>query len=222
MAGDDHVPGRWEHLGRWEPLSPGAVGKLFLGCGTPWWIAGGWALELGLGRRIRNHDDIDVLLLRRDQGVAHSVLRGWELWAADPPGQLRIWPEREVLPPYVHDIWCRESATAPWRLQLMLDEASGDRWVSRRDPRVRRPVDAIGSTSPAGLPVLAPEIQLFYKGTTSAPRLRPKDEVDFAATLPHLTAGQRRWLTWAIGVIAPSHHWLRPLEDLSAGDPRPE
>jgi hypothetical protein len=211
VAGDDHG------LGPWEPLSPERVGALFERCDAPWWIAGGWALELGLGRRIRDHDDIDLLLLRRDQGRAHEVLRGWELWAADPPGQLRPWPEGEPLPRHVHDIWCRESATAPWRLQLMLDEASGDRWVSRRDPRIQRPVDELGSITPAGLSVLAPEVQLFYKGTTSAPRLRPKDEVDFAATLPLLTAGQRHWLAWAMRLIAPSHHWLNRLEQPSGG-----
>lgn len=179
-------------LGRWEPLAPERVGALFAGCGAPWWIAGGWALELHLGRRIREHDDIDVLLVRQDQGVAHQVLRGWELWAADPPGHLRPWLEGERLPAHVHDIWCRESAAAPWRLQLMLDEAAGGRWVSRRDARIHRPADELGTVSRTGLPLLAPEVQLLYKGTGSG--MRPKDEADFAVILPHLTDEERGWL----------------------------
>jgi hypothetical protein len=58
----------------------------------------------------------------------------------------------------------------------MLDESAGQSWVSRRDPRLRRPLATVGRTSPDGIPYLAPEIQLFYK----AARPRAKDEADFA------------------------------------------
>jgi hypothetical protein len=47
----------------------------------------------------------------------------------------------EVLPREVHDVWCRPSAAAAWRIQLMIDESDGVDWVSRRDPRVRLPHD---------------------------------------------------------------------------------
>jgi hypothetical protein len=40
---------------------------------------GGWALDLFLDRETRRHDDLDVALLRRDQGAPHDHLRGWDL-----------------------------------------------------------------------------------------------------------------------------------------------
>ena len=190
-------------LGRWEPASPKEVGRLFGGVAAPWWIAGGWAIELAVGRRVREHADIDVLVLRRDQLVVQDALRGWEWWAADPPGTLRPWLAGEVLPAEVHDIWCRPGPARPWAVQVMLDEADGPDWVSRRDSRIRRPVETLGSVT-GQLPYLNAEVQLFYKARAR----RPKDEVDFDVAEPLLDEGQRRWLRDAIALAYGPHDWL--------------
>jgi len=109
----------------------------------------------------------------------------------------------------VHDIWCREGSSAPWRLQVMLDDADGEEWFSRRDPRVRRPVHQLGRVSRQGWPYLAPEVQLFYKAT-SADQLA-NDEIDFTAALPMLDPTQRAWLDDALSLTLPSHPWRRAL-----------
>jgi hypothetical protein len=196
-------------LGRWEPASPNEVRDLLAVVDAPWWIAGGYAIEFAVGEPFRGHGDVDVLLLRRDQLEAQRALPGWEWWAADPPGQLRPWAPGEILPPEVHDIWCRPAGETSWRFQFMLDEADGEDWVSRRDPRLRRPIAEIGRTNADGLPYLVPEIQLFYKSRG----LRPKDEEDFNAVLPVLTAAQRQWLRDAMTVAYGQHPWLDRLPD---------
>jgi hypothetical protein len=160
---------------------------------VPWWLAGGHAIELAVGRELRPHGDIDVLLLRRDQLAVQDALAGWEWWAADPPGTLRPWAPAEILPAGVHDIWCRPDQKA-WRIQVMLDESDGEDWVSRRNARLRRPIAELGRLSTDGIPYLAPDVQLFYK----ARQPRAKDEIDFAAALPTLTEAERAWLTNAI------------------------
>ncbi|MCK9932767.1 hypothetical protein MXD62_37475 [Frankia sp. Mgl5] len=43
-----------------------------------------------MGNQFREHSDIDVAVLRRDQLAVRRVLVGWEWWAADPPGTLRF------------------------------------------------------------------------------------------------------------------------------------
>ncbi|THV30005.1 nucleotidyltransferase domain-containing protein [Glycomyces paridis] len=195
-------------LGAWEPASLAAVRDWMAPVGAPWWIAGGYAIELAVGTPFRAHGDVDVLLLRTDQLAAQRALPDWEWWAADPPGTLRPWEIGETLPADVHDVWCRPGPDRPWALQFMLDESEGGQWVSRRDPRIRRPVAAIGRTGPDGLPYLAPEIQLFYK----AKGLRPKDEADFAAALPVLDSPQRRWLRESLALTHPGHVWIDRLE----------
>ncbi len=201
--------------GSWEPATPDEVAAIFRGGQARWWIAGGYAIELAAGRPVREHSDIDVLLLRRDQFAVQQALRGWEWQAADPPGSLRPWQRGEQLPAGVHDIWCRPGPGRPWRIQVMLDESSGEEWVSRRDERIRRPIASIGLVTASGIPYLAPEIQLFYKAKDP----RPRDETDFAAARPVLTQAQRQWLSDALSLAyGPAHPWhdsLRPM----GGDP---
>ena len=57
------------------------------------------------------------------------------------------------------------------------------------------------------IPYLAPEIQLLYK----AKGLRPKDEADFARTLPALDEKSRQWLAQSLALVHPGHAWLTKL-----------
>jgi Aminoglycoside-2''-adenylyltransferase len=189
--------------GPWEPARPAEAAAIFAVMPCPWWIAGGYAIELAAGRPVRAHGDIDVLVLRRDQAHVQQALAGWQWWAADPPGTLRPWQPREHLPAGICDIWCRPGPRTPWRIQVMLDESQGRHWVSRRDPRIRRPITSIGKTSSDGIPYLAPEIQLLYKAANP----RPKDETDFTAVLPCLTQAQRHWLRDALTRTHGQHPW---------------
>jgi hypothetical protein len=174
----------------------------------PWWIAGGWAIDLHVGRQTRAHEDTDVLILRKDQLALQRELSGWDLHAADPPGSLRPWRSGEVLPSAVHDIWCRRTPTSPWCLQVMIDDAQHGVWSYRRDPRIRRPVAELdGPASDAGRRVLAPEVQMLQKSE----KPRPKDEADLLVVRQHLDPDRREWLATALSVASPGHPWLGSL-----------
>lgn len=193
----------------WTPFSPDAVRDLLgSACDPPWWLAGGYALELFAGRSWRRHADVDVLVLRPHQHAIHRWLPGWEVYAADPPGRLRLWEPNDWLPRHVHDVWCRETTKGPWRIQFMIDEADGDHWVSRRDHRITRPLAQLGHTSESQIPYLAPEVQLFYK----AQETRPKDEQDFLMVAPLLGDEQRHWLRHALDSTLPQHPWIDRLD----------
>lgn len=198
-------------LGLWEPLSVDAVNRLLQSATVPWWIAGGWAIDLHLGHRSRAHADIDVLVLRPHLQDLRGCLAGWDLYAADPPGTLVPWPAETSLPLGVHDVWCRPSRQHPWQLQLMVDDLTADddtAWVYRRDERIRRPWAMLtGPASQSGRPVLTPEIQLLYKSHQP----RPKDQTDFAALSDELSDDQRRWLLDALLLTQPNHPWIHRL-----------
>ena len=204
-------------FGVWHPWSVHEVATLFSSVTVPWWIAGGWALDLFLGGQTREHEDIDVQILRRDQHAIRELLQAWDVQAAHPTTRpeewpLRAWEAGTVLSSAVHDIWCRPSKTGPWALQLMLAEADRDHWQFRRDARLVRPLATLGSRTADGIPYLAPEIQLLYK----AKEPRPKDEADFARALPLLDPERRSWLTQALSPVHPGHRWLRWLEGRSS------
>jgi hypothetical protein len=180
------------------------VTALFEGFAAPWWVSGGYALELAAGHSYREHGDVDIGVLRRDHLAVRAFLAGWDCHAADPPGTLRPWPLGEVLPPHVHDIWVREPGGSAWRFQLMLDESEGGTWIYRRDARIRRPLDELFAGTP---PRIAPEVQLLYKSRG----LRPKDERDFDVVLPLLSSTQRAWLGAALAREHGAHPWLARL-----------
>ena len=54
--------------GNWRPMRPYEVASQLSTLRTPWWVAGGWAMDLHLGAQSRPHDDIDIGVLRRDVG----------------------------------------------------------------------------------------------------------------------------------------------------------
>ena len=199
-------------FGSWQPWQPEDIARFFSSLTVPWWIAGGWALDLFLGVQTREHEDIDVLFLRRDQHEIRAQLQGWDVQEAHPELLPSSWPFQQwkqgtLLSASVHDIWCRSHENAPWALQLMVIDTDRDQWISRRTAHIRGSLSTLGSVTKDGIPYLAPEIQLFYK----AKGLRAKDEEDFAKTLPALDRKRREWLAQSLALVHPGHAWLTKL-----------
>lgn len=201
-------------LGRWQPWNPDKAATFFAALQVPWWIAGGWAIDLFLGRQTREHEDLDILILRRDQHAVRTLLGTQDVQAALPPPRDEAWPFRpwhfgETLDETIHDVWCRLDSTQPWTFQLMIADTRREQWLFRRMPTISRPVATIGDVTPEGVPYLTPEIQLLYK----ANGLRPKDETDFMQALPALSRERRIWLNHSLAQAHPHHPWLDHLKD---------
>lgn len=54
--------------------SPEQVAELFSDLPEKWWIAGGWAIDLFLGEQTREHEDVDVAILRKDEVAFRTYL----------------------------------------------------------------------------------------------------------------------------------------------------
>lgn len=196
-----------DELGVWQPYPLTELPRLLRGTRARWWVAGGWAIDLFLGRQTRLHDDLDIELSRHDQRKVWSALPGWDIQVA-ADGRLRPLQMEEWLKPGDDSLWCRPDATAPWAIQIMLCEVEGSDWVYRRDARIRRPLAEVIRLNTGGLPFVAPEIQLLFKSKG----MRAKDESDFSLALPRLDASSRRWLGGALGLVRPSHPWIARLD----------
>jgi hypothetical protein len=175
----------------WESLCPADAVELLGDLDAPWWIAGGWSLDLFLGRQLRPHKDLDVAVLRRDQRCVFDALPGWELAVAHD-GELEPW-DGSLLPADRHGLWARPRGEERWQLELVLDEADGETWRYRRDARVTRPLDSLGPSGGAQ----PPEVALLYKAR------EPGRERSWDAVVPRLGAEARAWLADAIAVAHP-------------------
>lgn len=172
-----------------------------------WAVAGGWAIDLALGRPTRAHADVDVAVFRDEQAALPTALPGWSFEVAIR-GELVSWHSGERLALPVHEVHAHPPAGAAGpRIEFLLNERDGADWVYRRDPGVRLPLARALRQGPAGLPVLAPEIVLLYK--SKAPR--PGDEHDFREARPLLDAEARTWLRAALLRAGPTHPWAAAL-----------
>jgi hypothetical protein len=88
----------YAHLWAWEPVHPQELAEFLASFARPWWICGGWALDLFLDRETRRHDDLDVALLRKDQVALFDYLRAWDLHYATPAHALEPWDGRPPRP----------------------------------------------------------------------------------------------------------------------------
>ena len=192
-------------LGEWVPLDPVEVRRVFAAYDRPWWIAGGWAIDMSLGRKTREHGDVDVELLRSDWAAVQHHLRGWELYLAH--GVLDPWLPGEPPPPDVNDVWCRPVGGTSWAFQLMFNPGTDDAWASKRNTTITRPMAQAVRRTGDGIPYLAPELQLLMK----AKGRRPKDDADFANVVGTLDDEARAWLRSALGRVHPDHDWLTEL-----------
>lgn len=188
--------------GAWQPLSFAETAALL--DPLPWWVVGGWALELANGVP-RPHHDLDVSVPRSALGALASTLSSYHLWAAQT-GSLTPLARFDELPADHEQLWLRRDAQSPWLLDLLLQPIIAEDWVYKKDARVRVPLSrAVVSTG--GVPHLAPEIALLHK----AHLCRPQDDADLAATLPVLDAAARKWLRDTVRLALPTSPWVDKL-----------
>ena len=193
----------------WQPLTVDEVASLLAGLRVPWWIAGGQAIDLFVGRQTRSHGDTDVLIRRQDQLAVQTHLWAWDLHRATYPG-LAHWEKGAFLTGRFRDIWCRPNARAPWMLQLMLLDTDGDQWVFKRDRTIRGPLSDLGSYSASGICYLRPEIQLLYKAKA---KTMEKDQADFEVVLPLMPKASCAWLLDGLTKRFPEgHDWIQSLK----------
>lgn len=192
-------------LGPWKPLELESVVEIFTRAPFRWWISGGRALDLHLGRTWRDHADTDVGVERRELRSAHALLSHWDLHVA-AAGQLRKWlGEPLIRVQHENNVWCRATADGPWLIDVTISEGSDEGWIYRRDPSVMVPWDVAVLRTTSGIPYLAPELQLLHKSREP----RPKDEIDAAEVTAHLDSGRRKVLA---RLLEPDHPWQPLLE----------
>ena len=171
-----------------------------------WWaVAGGWAIDLWVGRQTRDHHDVEVVVRRADQRAVWDALHDdWELLGLDPPGSgWTPWLRGSEMVPPSFQLKARASG---FEFDLFLESTTEDTWCFRRDGRIRRPINRMFSVR-SGIPIVAPEVQLLYMAKSE----EPKNQHDFETVRSMLDQDASRWLRDALGLVHPGHRWLDAL-----------
>lgn len=154
-----------------------------------WCLCGGWAVDAWLGHQTREHKDVDIAVFQEDLPALLSHFAGWELLAHDTvdPDSTEQWNGRSLgLPAHIH------ARTNGFDLDFQVSKREAERLLIATG--VVLDLQQAVTTSAWGLPVLAPEVLLYYK----ALERRPQDDLDSAILEPQLSEQQASWLRDAL------------------------
>jgi hypothetical protein len=199
----------WERLyGAFRPFDLDGARAFFDGFDRPWWLVGGWAVELFTGAP-REHEDIDVSILACDAPALREFVGDrWHLWT-NVSGQMRPMIDHYPdLPEPDCQIWVRRDATSPWVMDMPVTPDVEGRWQNKRMPEHVVPLEEATWMADGGVRALRPEIALLFKARGN----RAKDRRDLDRALPLLDAQQTAWLRDAVRRLDAAHPWLALLD----------
>jgi hypothetical protein len=200
-----------------------AVCRLMADYPVPWWVGGGWAIDAWLGEASREHEDVEVCVLREDQGRLHAHLAehggSWrfltpvdERWAELPVGDRWLDPPRFMLRVQATPETRPNVAGLPPAFEFLVNDVDGGEWLFPLDRAIRVPLERVAVASALGLPVVAPEILLLLKAWNRRRASVPnKDEHDFQRARPRMTPEQRGWLRKHLERLRPDDPWIPQL-----------
>ncbi|MEZ0226602.1 MAG: nucleotidyltransferase domain-containing protein [Alphaproteobacteria bacterium] len=172
---------------------------LLQGLKCPYWIAGGWAIDMFLDRQTRPHQDIEVAIARTDQ--KHLLpLPGVSGIEYVEDHEKKPWRGQPLQLP-VHEMYIQFYGGGA--VEVLLNEFDDSDWIYRRNDSIRLPREKF-----TGIPYLPPAVVLLYKSKNP----RPQDEQDFVAVAGRLGADEEKWLTESIARDYPTHPWLVKLK----------
>jgi hypothetical protein len=184
----------------WQAWHPQEVAEQLREVELPWGVAGGWALDLFLGRATRPHDDLEIAIPARRFPELRTAFAAQEFHVV---GDGRRWPLDDTTLGRTYQTWLFDPETSSYRLDVFREPHDGDTWICRRSPEIRAPYTSVFETGAAGVPYLRPEIVLLFKAKAT----RPKDIADLEVTVPALDEDRRRWLADALERVHPGHPW---------------
>jgi len=190
----------------WDSWRPEDLAKRLDGAGITWYVRGGWALDLFMGQQTHDHADLEFATLPSDIPKARKALSELEFFAARN-GQLSFLERDADVPDDIWQRWGADFKSQVWRVDMMFERGTKDRWVYKRNNAISQPRDQSMYLNDQGIPFLAPANVLLFK----AKHTRDKDVQDFDRVLPHLRPHEKAVLRRRIVSEHSVHPWLAQL-----------
>ncbi|WP_166243173.1 nucleotidyltransferase domain-containing protein [Paenibacillus turpanensis] len=178
---------------------------------APWYIAGGWSIDLFLGRKTREHKDMDLVIFRQYKEEVIEHFHGWDIqmvvFGEDRFEQVSRGMNIEK-PNY-----CLHLRKGDEFVEILFTDVAEGSVIYRRDESVRMSLDDFVHQDRAGRKFVTPEWQLLFK--SKSPRLT--DEEDFKNIIYSLSIKQLNWLKIALEHTNQNEEWKDQLSKLEEG-----
>jgi Aminoglycoside-2''-adenylyltransferase len=190
-------------LDAWRAWTPAEAAQELAAVAIPWCVVGGWAADLFVGEQTRDHEDLEIAILREHFPQVRQALNALVFHVVGDGEVRRLQDEAEPSRDK-HQNWGLDVAAEAWRVDVMLEPGDRETWVFRKDESIRAPRAFMVMRTTDGIPFLGPHGVLLYKAKSA----RTKDEADLSVCLPRMEENQRAWLATALETVHPGHPWL--------------
>ncbi|WP_455975446.1 nucleotidyltransferase domain-containing protein [Methylorubrum populi] len=191
----------------WDAWTPHELRQRLREVIVPWYVAGGWALDIWHGKQTRVHEDLEFVALRHDADRFRNILCELDFFAVKD-GIIEYLPPSVPVPSDVSQLWSGDIQRGVWRVDLMIEQGTPDLWVYKRNQAIKMARSDAVRVSEGGIPYLSPLIVVLFK----AKHRRDKDRADFELCLPKFSAGEKEQLIIWLNDLHPNHEWLTPLQ----------
>jgi hypothetical protein len=159
--------------------------------GYPWFIAGGWAIDLFLNRETRLHEDIEIGIYRKNQMQLYRFFEKYKKYYINNKGRTgklekHDW-NKEYLRLPIHELHIEYEGL---NIEVLLNEGDDSNWLYKRDLKVTLEENKVIQFTGNRIPYLCPEIVLLYK----TKEMRDKDIADLLNAVVKMSETQKTWL----------------------------
>jgi hypothetical protein len=191
----------------WDAWSPHELGQHLREATLPWYVAGGWALDVWHDKQTREHEDLEFVVNRNDVDHFRTILDKLDFFAVKD-GEIEHLPPSAQMPNDVWQLWGGDMRQGCWRVDLMIEQGTPDLWVYKRDQTINMERSEAVRVSKSGIPYLAPMNVILFK----AKHCRKKDRSDFELCLPKFSAEEKEQLIAWLNELHPGHEWIANLQ----------
>lgn len=165
----------------WSPFTLDEVNRL-LQRNTGWFIDGGTSLDLFLGYKSRNHEDLDIGVFSSEiEAVLEKIeFAGFEVYVANR--DLVAYDSNNFIASD-YNYWVSDGEQ--YKLQILVYKQNGDNIIFRRNPTVSWPISRM-ILKINDLPVIHPLVTYAFKVTTCEPQ--EKDLQDIAVLMQKMAS----------------------------------
>lgn len=172
----------------WQLLSIESLKQIMHDADYDWYLAGGIALDEFLGRRTRDHEDMDILVNFKYLERILDYFKNYKVYTARN-GSLSLYALNNIKS--TDSLWIAKDDIESFIIEILFFEEEAGHWIYKRDNSVRKKIEDIYFVK-NDMKIIQPEIQLLYKMNSSS--VREKDLYDYQNVYPVLEERQKEWL----------------------------
>ncbi|WEK56073.1 MAG: hypothetical protein P0Y55_08505 [Candidatus Cohnella colombiensis] len=172
----------------------------------PWYIAGGWTIDLAANEMTRTHKDMDICIFREDIPYVITYFNEWDIQVAIP-GEHRLVPFitlGDLDPPR----YCLHMFKENEFLEILVTDRVENEVIFRKNRNIKLHIDEFSKGTQLR-PYINPAWQLLFKSLNT----REEDEHDFKIYLNRVNDDHsKKWLLQSMIKANGNKKWIRELE----------